>query len=306
MKSKTVLFFLFLFKYIIAEADYTHTVDKTINEFRIQYMNYSFYQRERYEISWEIILPPRDFDNFYVIFDYYIHDEDNVIKSTVDVLGIKKEEFRNKIVAKVETKDEFKIYIKFPLRYLYSRTNYVNYVIGYSFQPFLYYGAQNNFSFPYCINDNFRMVLDISELKVGKKYYFYNSFNYTEKPGYKLFEEYDGYYNYQEFDGNLSYYENLVFEFTKPDKKYKKLFLDFKGAQYYNNVGDYISMGQFNILEKYTVFDFHLYIPGIAYIIVVFLITIILYCIFHRKNKIDEEDEQDEQIESLNRNLIVN
>ena len=105
MKSKTVLFFLFLFKYIIAEADYTHTVDKTINEFRIQYMNYSFYQRERYEISWEIILPPRDFDNFYVIFDYYIHDEYNNIKSTVDVLGIKKEEFRNKIVAKVETKD---------------------------------------------------------------------------------------------------------------------------------------------------------------------------------------------------------
>ena len=69
----------------------------------------------------------------------------------------------------------------------------------------------------YCVNDEFRIFMNITDFPVGKKYYFYQSFRFKDKPLYKLFESYDSTlnFNFKDFDGYLYIDYNKVMRFKK-------------------------------------------------------------------------------------------
>ena len=77
------------------------------------------------------------------------------------------------------------------------------------------------------------MFINITDLTKEKKYYFYQSFIFKDKPSYKLFETFDSAlnFNFKDFDGYLDFDDNKVIRFKKSNKKYNYLALYFKGKE---------------------------------------------------------------------------
>ena len=283
MKLKYIYFFL-LFNFIkLATYEYNFTVSSSINDGNIFYDHYDLYdsQYRNCDFGLKIIFPERDYSDFYLIFDYYIQRGDSSDLS-IQIFDNIYYGIRNKLAIKVTTKSEFSLYIYFKKDY--SSSFYFNFVFGYANYPFFYYGTNSNFSTKYCYNDDFRMVLDISEFKEKKDYYFNQSFDYEKKPYYKLFESFDLAVNFdfKNFDGNLNIDDNKIIYFKKPNKKYNYVVLYFKGK--YKNKNQ-LSDAFFAILKNYEIKNFNPIIPIVIYVITVFIVISLFYYMFQYEKK---------------------
>ena len=284
------IYLVLLFNYI-KPGDYKVDINPLINEgfkvfgnYRIESGTYLYYT----DSSLKIHYPARNFSNFYLIFDYYIH------KTSGNDFSIKifdKNYYgsRSKIVLKINTTSAFTINIHFKESYGKYEI-YANYLTGYSNYPYLYHYYRSlsyNFSMNYCVNDEFRMFMNITDFPKGKKYYFYQSFRFKDKPAYKLFESYDSAlnFNFKNFDGYLDIDDNKIMRFEKSDKKYNYLALYFKGKETYEIYNPELYELLFANLENYEQFTFNPIIPVVIFLISVILITALFYFMFQYEKK---------------------
>ena len=283
--------FIFIFHYInLADISYTFTIPSPINN------------GNRYHLKWEKItgdyyyyrdtlvkidFPAREYSDFYFIFDYYIH-HDYLERFYIQIFDKKYYGSRGKIVLKMNTTSEFTVYINF-YSVLKSYNIYVNFFTGYSNYPYFinrYWGLQYNFSSYYCVNDEFRIIMDLTDFPKNKKHYFYQTFKFKDKPGYKLFETYESAlnFNYDNFDGYLDFDDNIVFSVEKTNDKYNYMALYFKGKEDYD-YGIELNILNFVHLENYEIFSFN---PIIAYsiaLLYIILTTVIFYFIFRYEKR---------------------
>ena len=297
---KLIYIFLFFLINYIKPGDYARDIDSLINEgfkvygnFRIQSGRYLYYT----ESSLKLNYPARNFSNFYLIFDYYIHRNSFGSDFTIKIFDKTFSGTRNKIVLKINTTSAFTIYINF--KECYGKYElYFNYLTGYSNYPYLYYYYRSlsyNFSMYYCVNDEFRMFMNISDFPKGKKYYFYQSFRFKDKPAYKLFETYDLAlnFNFKDFDGYLDIDDNKVMNFEKSNNKYNYLVLYFKGRETYERYDPEIYELFFTNLENYEHFTFNPIIPVVIFLICVILITAVFYYLFQYEKKPKKSKESE-------------
>lgn len=306
-----IIYIVFLINYI-KTANYEHEVnmDPSINEgvkfygsFRIDDGRYLYYTDSCLKINY----PERNFSDFYLIFEYYIHknsygDDFNIKIFDKTFYGI-----RNKIVLKINTTSAFTIYINFEESYG-SYELYFNFITGYSNFPYLYYytSLSKNLTAFYCVNDEFRMFINISDIEERKKYYFYQSFSFTDKPLYKLFESFDSAlnFNFKNFDGYLDIDDNKVMRFEKTNNIYNYLVLYFKGKETYEQYGPEIYELLFANLDNYEQFIFNPIIPVMFFLVTVILITALFYYLFQYEKKPKKPKEPEIKEADLVKELI--
>jgi hypothetical protein len=299
MKIKYFIYLLFFIHFAKCLDHYVDEIDSNIDKGYRYYGNYTYTQRAAYigqdnSIIFDVVFPKREIKNFYLIFDYYVNAEDIDFNPSITLFDKTYTEKSDKIVVFIDTYDEFTVsmYIS---KYIYTRTIHINYVTGYSNYPFTLFSATGNFSAVYASNTNFAFYLDISKFEEDKTRYLYLSFNYTEKPLYKYFENSENIrnFNFKDYDGELNYFNNRVFEVKKPDNKYNYILLFFKGNKNYIPEGQYhIFNAFFGILENYEQYNIYPYIPFIVFLVIMIIIHIIFF------NKFGKGAKSKEKIES--------
>ena len=300
--------FIYIFNYInLANYEYTFNIPSPINtgtrypcEWQTSTGTYFRYTDSLVKINY----PARNYSNFYLFFDYYIHINNYREAFDIKIFNNTYYGIRGKIILKINTTSEFTIYINFHSAYdIYNI--YVNFLTGYSVYPFIlnrYWGLQYNFSSYYCFNDEFRIIMDLTDFPKNKKHFFYQSFKFKDKPGYKLYESYESAlnFNYVDFDGYLDVDNNTVFIVEKTNDKYNYMVLYFKGKEEYEEYGTELRSLNFVHLENYELFSFY---PIVAYIIAllyIILTTAFFYCIFRyekRPKKIIKPEIQKREME---------
>ena len=299
--------FIFIFNYInLADYEYNHYITSLVDN------GQQFYSRWRktsgkflyYTSSCvKINYPARNFSGFYLIFDYHIHKErgdDFNIKIFDKTFSGR----RNKIVLKINTTSEFTIYINFGSSFD-TYDLYVNYLTGYSDYPyFLYYywSLQYNLSTEYCINDEFRMIMNLTNFPKDKKHYFYQTFSFKDKPAYKLFESYESAlnFNFVDYDGYLDIDDSKAFIIKKTNDKYNYMILYFKGKEEYEDYGPELYEQKFVYLENYEIFTFYPVIPFAWAFACYLIITTFFYILFQyekKSKKINEPEVPKREIE---------
>ena len=284
--------FIFIFNYInLADYEFSQNIPSEINtgskfhySWRKTIGSYLYYT----DSCFKLIYPARNFSNFYLIFDYHIHKErgdDFIIKIFNKTFSGR----RNKIVLKINTTSEFTIYINFGET---SSTYdlYVNYKTGYSNYPyFLYYywNLQYNLTTQYCVNDEFRIIMNLNNFPKDKKHYFYQTFPFKDKPSYKLFESYESAlkFNFVDFDGYLDIDDHKVFIIKKTNDKFNYMVLYFKGKEEYDAYGPELNYLYYVYLENYKIFSFNPVIPFVVVFTCYLIITTIFYLLFQYEKK---------------------
>ena len=302
------IYLAFLINYIkSANYEYEINITSLINEgfrffstFRIESGRYLYYTDSCLQIKY----PERDFSDFYLIFDYNIHR--NTFGDDFNIKIFDKTYYgrRNKIILKIKTTKAFTIFVNFE-EYSNRYELYFNFITKYSDYPYLLYYYEPlsiNLTGHYCVNDEFRMIVNITDNPLGKKYYFYQSFKFKDKPLYKLFETYDSAldFNFKDFDGNLDIDDNQVMKFKRSNKKYNYLALYFKGKETYDTYYEY-SEFFFTNIDNYEQFIFNPIIPIIIFLITIMLITALFYYLFQfeKKPKKSKEKEGDKTKELI-------
>ena len=283
MKLKYIYFFLFFNFIKLYYYEIVREIDSSINDGTL------FYDKENIlelsytdsEVAVKINFPERTKTGFYLVFDYYIQ-RGSSSDATIQIFDEIYYGIRNKIATKITTTKEFSIYVYF--QETISSFFSINFILGYSYYPFLYYNINGNYSTYYCFNDNFRMVLNISEFNEKKDYYLYQTFEYEKKPYYKLFESIESAENFdfKNYDGYLNVDDNKIIYFKKPNKKYNYVVLYFKGK--YNNKNQ-LSDAFFAILKNYEIKNFNPIIPIVIYVITVFIVISLFYYMFQYEKK---------------------
>lgn len=286
------LCFIFIFNYInLAYYEYSQNILSSINtgtkfysRWRRTTGRYLYYTDSCVKINY----PARNYSNFYLIFDYHIHKErgsDFTIKIFDKTFYGK----RNKIVLKINTTSEFTIYINFGET---SNTYdlYVNYLTGYSNYPyFLYYywNLQYNLTTQYCVNDEFRIIMNLTSFPKDKKHYFYQTFPCKDKPNYKLFESYESClkFNFVDFDGYLDMDDNKTFIIKKTNDKFNYMVLYFKGKEEYEEYGPELNDLYYVYLPNIEIFSFYPVIPFVVVFTCFLIITTIFYLLFQYEKK---------------------
>lgn len=213
---------------------------KNVREYSQNFTNVDFIKKNRrfegslddtiynQNVQLTIYFPKTSIKGLYFIFDY--NCPGYMTSCIISVLGQTFYEKCYKIVIKLETNVEFSLIMK--LNYFgmrpYGHTFDLNYLVGYFSVPYIYHFTNSNFTANYNYNDDFRILLNITNFQEDKTYYLYNSFNYLDKRSYKLFESFNkaDNFDFSNFDGILYKYQNGVFEFKKKDNKYKYVVLN--------------------------------------------------------------------------------
>ena len=298
MKIKYFIYLLFFIHFAKCQDHYVDEINSNIDKGYRYYGNYTYTQRAAYigqdnSIIFDVVFPKREIKGFYLIFDYYVNAEDIDFNPSITLFDKTYTEKSDKIVVYIDTYEEFTVSI-YISKYIYTRTIHINYFTGYSNYPFNLLSATGNFSYVYASNTDFVFHLDISKFEEDKTRYLYLSFNYTQKPLYKFFENVENIwnFNFKDYDGELDYYHNKVFEVKKPDNKYKYILLFFKGDKNYIPEGQYYIFNVFfGILENYEQYNIYPYIPFIIFLVVMILIHIIFFNKYGKGRKSKENFE---------------
>ena len=258
-------------------------------------------------IEIHITLPGTKFPGlYYFIFDYYFS---NSQRCTINVLNKTYTTNYNKIVMRLNNTDKFELNAQ-----LYGSTRItalgydylINFIFSYSYFPYFYYLANRNTSIPYNYNDDFRIILNITDFEKYKTYYLYNTFYSIKNPDYKLCESKEDAlnFNFTNYDGQLFTYKSNVSEFQKKKDKDNYLILHFVGDKNHTNSSDEYGRGYafMAIMEDHTIYKFYPEIPSIIIPSIFVIITAVLFFKFHsvkktKQIKINETDANKELIE---------
>ena len=244
--------------------------------------------------------------HYYFIFDYYFS---NSQRCTINVLNKTYTTNYDKIVIRLNNTDKFELNAQ-----LYGSTRItalgydylINFIFSYSYFPYFYYLANKNISIPYNYNDDFRIILNITDFEKHKTYYLYNTFYSIKNPDYKLCESKEDalIFNFINYDGQLSTYTSNVSEFIKTNEKYNYLILHFVGDKNHTNSSDEYgrSYAFMAILEDHPIYKFYPEIPSIIIPSIFVIITAVLFYSFHcvkktKQIKINETDANKKLIE---------
>lgn len=258
-------------------------------------------------IEIHITLPGTKFPGYYYfILDYYFS---NSQRCTINVLNKTYTTNYNKIVIRLNNTDKFELNAQ-----LYGNTGIaalghdylINFIFTYSYFPYFYYLTNKNRTIPYNYNDDFRIILNITDFIKHKTYYLYNTFYSIKNPDYKLCESEEEalYFNFTNYDGRLFTYRSNVSEFQKKNDKDNYLILHFVGDKNHSNSSDKYgrSYAFMAILEDHTIYKFYPEIPSIIIPSIFVIITAVLFLKFYyvkktKQIKINETDMNKELIE---------
>ena len=258
-------------------------------------------------IEIHITLPGTKFPGYYYfILDYHFP---NSQRCTINVLDKTYTTNYNKIVTRFNNSDKFVLNAQ-----LYGNSGIaalghdyrINFIFTYSFYPYFYYFTNGNRSVPYNYNDEFRIIINITDFIKHKTYYLYNTFYSNKNPDYKICESYEDavFFNFTNYDGQLYTYKTNVSEFKKKIDKDNYLVLHFVGDKNTTNSSDeygraYAFMA---ILEDHPIYKFYPEIPSIIIPAIFVIVTAVLLFKFHfvkktEQIKINDTDMNKELIE---------
>ena len=256
-------------------------------------------------IEIHITFPGTKFPGYYFIFDYYFS---NSQRCTINVLNKTYTTNYNKIVIRLNNTDKFELiaqlYGRSPIHAL-GNDYLINFIFTYSSFPYFYYLANRNRSIPYNYNDDFRIILNITDFEKHKTYCLYNTFYSIKNPDYKLCESMEDAlnFNFTNYDGQLFTYKNNVSEFQKKNDKDNYLILHFVGDKNHTNSSDKYgrSYAFMAILEDHPIYKFYPEIPSIIIPSIFVIITAVLFFKFHSVKKTNQIkiNETDANIELL-------
>ena len=258
-------------------------------------------------IEIHITLPGTKFPGlYYFIFDYYFS---NSRRCTINVLNKTYITNYNKILIKLNNTDKFELNAQLYGSSTITALGYdylINFIFTYSSFSYFYYLVNRNRSIPYNYNDDFRIILNITDFEKYKTYYLYNTFYSIKSPDYKLCESMEEalQFNFTNYDGQLFTYRSNVSEFQKKKDKDNYLILHFVGDKNHTNLSDKYgrSYAFMAILEDHPIYKFYPEIPSIIIPSIFVIITAVLFFKFQnfkktKQIKINETDANKELIE---------